>query len=125
MKQSILFTVLVMMILALSGCIEEEYETDDDSDSYSYSDIDALAGPKVSYSYSCPEIYGASTGGGTIDVTDGACQSVQEDYAYVFGCNLVDDMQAACEAFYSCTVNNSSGEYAAYYQQYLDSCSMY
>lgn len=117
MKFLNLFAVLVISSFALTGCIEDDTDT---SSSTSSAPVDALAGSKTTHSYSCP-----AGGSYSIEVTVGPCQSSQENYAEVFGCNEVNSFASACQSFYSCLVSNSTGEYKDYYEQNLEACAYY
>lgn len=121
-----LCTALVLsLLLPLAGCdelLDDGTETDTGSGGGGgggSGSSDALAGPQVTYNYDC------GFGTETIQVTQGPCQSSQQTYASTFGCNDVDNFYSACNAFYSCAVNNSSGDSRAYYQQYLTACASY
>lgn len=124
MKFMSLFVAVMISTFMLTGCIEDDVGSSTSSSSSGTgsgtADVDALAGPKSTYSYSCP-----AGGNYSIEVTSGPCQSAQENYAYVFGCNEVGDFASACESFYGCLVNNSTGDYRDYYQQNLDACAYY
>lgn len=105
--------ILTSILLGTAGCY-------DDSDDDSGGDKDALAGSTSTYSFTCPSGTQAS-----VPVTNGPCKSQQQNYAYAFSCNQVNDFASTCSSYYSCAVNNSTGEYRSYYQQHLNYCSSY
>lgn len=111
--------LLVPVFLILPACIDEGGSSSD-SDGSAPTDTDALAGSTTTYSFTCP-----SGTEGSVEVSTGACQSAQQNYAYTFSCNEVDNFASACTSYYSCAVSNSSGSYVDYYQQYLSSCASY
>lgn len=90
----------------------------DTSDSGSTSgNVDALKYQQIKYSFSC-----ASGGSKTIDVSNGPCLSSQKAFAKATSCNEYDSnftFNSVGKPFYQCLVNNSSGDYKKYYQQYL------
>lgn len=121
-----LITVLGSALM-LAGCLEDladagssSSDSSSGSSSSGGSSSDALSGPQVTYNYTCD-----ISGSNSISVTDGPCLTSQKNYALNFGCNYVDNFASACNSFYSCAVNNSSGDYRSYYQQYLDYCAYY
>lgn len=113
MNRLYLLPLLLMLLLAMGSTSEEGGEEE-------VGDVDALGGSSTTYTFTCPSGTQSS-----VPVSAGPCQSAQENYAYTFGCNEADDFRSACESYYSCAVNNSTGEYRAYYQQHLDYCSSY
>ncbi|MBK8188200.1 MAG: hypothetical protein IPK77_13635 [Cellvibrio sp.] len=110
-------------LTALMGCYGEEEESDDSSSgsggSSGSGSSDALDYPQVTYSFTCPAPVGGSH---SVDVSNGPCISQQKSYSRATSCNLVGDdytFNYVGKPFYQCLVNNSSGDYKKYYQQYL------
>jgi hypothetical protein len=104
LKMGLKLALLLVAMFTLAGCLEEE----DDSYDYDYgSEYDdsgssgsSSGGGSYDYTYSCPGGYG---GGGTVPIPEGGCESQYERYAKTFGCNLVNDFDAAACALENCT----------------------
>lgn len=123
--KSIALTALCVTVL--TGCLPEEETSDDDSydsgstgSTGSTGSSDALDYPQIAYTFSCPAPVGGSN---TVNVSNGPCVSQQKSYTRATSCNLVGNdytFNHVGKPFYQCLVNNSTGDYRAYYQQYLD-----
>lgn len=97
MKKS--FCVLILAsIVGLTAC-----DTSDSSDS-DYSDSDYSSGGgdggggSYNWSYTCDV-----SGTHEVPIPSGSCESQYKNYAQVFGCNYVEQMDAAACALENCT----------------------
>jgi hypothetical protein len=108
--------LLIVPVLLLSACGGgwDDYSSDYSSSSSTQSDKDALAYATTPYTFTC-----SSGSSKTINVSNGPCLSSQKAYTKATACNDVANFKSTGVNFYQCAVNNSSGRYVSYYQQYL------
>lgn len=110
------------LLSACGGGLDDDYDDTGGSSagSSSSSSADALAYPLVDYTFTC-----SATGRtNTIQVSDGPCISQQRAFAKATSCNEFREdgnsgFDHVGQPLYQCLVNNSSGSYRSYYQQYL------
>lgn len=113
--------VTVSLLAACGGGLDEDYDDYDSGGSSSSNSADALAYPKVGYTFTC-----SATGQShTVNVSNGPCIGSQRAFAKATSCNEVEQdggsgFDYVGRPFYQCLVNNSSGQYVDYYRQYLD-----
>ncbi len=84
----------------------------------SSSPADALNYAQVNYAFSCKGMSNTIT----VQVSNGPCITSQKAYAKATTCNEYDSnmtFNSVGKPFYQCLVNNSTGSYKSYYQQYL------
>lgn len=81
-------------------------------------DIDALNFPQSAYGFTC-----SATGmSKSVQISNGPCAASQKAYSKATSCNEVGNdysFNNTGKPFYQCLVTNSTGDFKAYYQQYL------
>jgi ABC-type glycerol-3-phosphate transport system substrate-binding protein len=118
MKTTLLAFAVVTVLSACGGAASDSTDSSSSSDTGVSTSSDALNYPQVSYSFTCQ----ATNTSATVSVSNGPCLSSQKAYTKATSCNEVGadySFNYVGRPYYQCLVNNSSGDYRKYYQQYL------
>lgn len=92
--------LLLMMSIAISGCLSEDDDDDDYESTYEETSSGSASG-SYDWSFTCPV---GSTN--TVPIPRGSCEAQYKDYARTYGCNDADNFNTVACNLQNCTGDN-------------------